>query len=1234
MRSFGERLLALDGLRSKRALVVLATLAAILAVSVGASAAEPAPERLVDFCQSGAGAGQCNNPRGIAADPFSGDVYVSSLGNDRINEFTSWGEFVKAWGWEVNATEPEPKLQTCTVATGCRAASTGPGVGQLTNPNGIAVDSGGDVYVYDRNNFRVQKFSPNGDFLLMFGGEVNKTKVEEREAQEAALEPITVTEAEENLCPFDSGDECKGGVAGTGNGELGAAAGRANIAVGPADTIYLGDEDRIQEFNTEGVFEGELGLPGEGFITNLAVDGSDNLYFVSQARENAAGAPPGGERKATPVSKITSAGTEICRFTVAPVSGGGSNGPKAVGLATDVEGNIYATVEQGGSGGQAFEVQKFDSDCEGPLTSWDPGGAPGPIATSPLASGSSVPGDVFVGLLPGANIVRAYGPLPQFEVPPSVAPEIGSEQAVAVGARTAGLEAEVNPHFFSPTNYSVQYGTASCTSGGCTSQQPASPGLVLNGERAVFYRTARVQLSGLAPTTTYHYRFIATNEAGLGPGVGEERTFTTRPEGGALPDGRAYELATPGGGSAEFGTPIGCGGCTASGFSFGLQWAPIQSASDGSSLTYHSLTSVGEGEGAPGVSQYISRRGSGGWDPQNITPATRESKTSGAKDPFQWLSTDLGEAAVVAQGSAPTLPAGTVEGYYNLYRRDASGALSLLSPPVPPTLAPGILKEAFCIGYAGSSADGSRVFFTSNGALALVPGAQPPVAEVATVNTQQSLYEWSAEAGGLRLVSVLPGGEAAAPASRTGFGAGQRASQSCETKGSILDHAVSSDGVRAVWTASNTLYDRVGHSQTIQLDAAEAGAAGPSGGGRYWAASPNGSKVLFSATGKLTTEAGSSELYLYDFGTPVGERLTALSHSALSPTDVQVQGVVATSEALNDVYFVSKAVLADNKGAAVVGPGSSERQQAVNGQNNLYLWREGQGLRFIARLDEGDGKANWGIEPVTRSAHATPDGAHLAFTSTAPLTGFDNTDQASGEPDAEAFLYDAPSDTLVCASCDPSGARPSGPAALAPWSGIDHQPRSLSPDGERLFFETPSQLSSRDANELSDVYEYERAGKGSCATAGGCIELISSGQSADVSYLIDASTSGDDVFFSTRSRLVGEDTDERYDIYDARVGGGFAPAASALACTGEGCRPVQPGPATAAPAASAGFSGAGNLHPQGSKRCPKGKRKVHRHGRVRKSKAHRHGKARCAARHKKRHPHHKRAAHPDRRTSR
>jgi len=314
------------------------------------------------------------------------------------------------------------------------------------------------------------------------------------------------------------------------------------------------------------------------------------------------------------------------------------------------------------------------------------------------------------------------------------------------------------------------------------------------------------------------------------------------------------------------------------------------------------------------------------------------------------------------------------------------------------------------------------------------------------------------------------------------------------------------------------------------------------------------------------------------------------------------------------VYFASENLLAGNEGVA----GGT----AHVGEPNLYRWEEGEGGQFIATLsaNKADG-ANWSEVPQTQTARVTPDGNHIAFVSTAPLTGFDNTDQKTGKPDAEVFLYDAETEELRCASCRASGGRPAGASALPTWSTPYEQRRYLSDDGRRLFFETADALDVEDTNGLTDVYEFELPGKGTCTEAsdtfdpanGGCLYLISTGKSVDTSSFFDASTSGDDVFFITRQQLVGRDIDERVDVYDARVGGFEPPLPPEPEPCGEttDCRGgTPPAPSPATPVTS-GLQQGNLAPPKTAKKCRKGTHKVKKKGKVR------------CVKNKKKHRHHK-----------
>jgi hypothetical protein len=139
----------------------------------------------------------------------------------------------------------------------------------------------------------------------------------------------------------------------------------------------------------------------------------------------------------------------------------------------------------------------------------------------------------------------------------------------------------------------------------------------------------------------------------------------------------------------------------------------------------------------------------------------------------------------------------------------------------------------------------------------------------------------------------------------------------------------------------------------------------------------------------------------------------------------------------------------------------------------------------------------------------------------------------------------------------------------------------MSADGKRVFFESPDQLVSGDTNSVVDVYEWEVGGSGSCPsgeTEKGCIYLISSGRGSSPSSFVDASASGDDVFFLTATKLVGQDQDELVDVYDARVNGGLEAQDPDLVapCSGEACRSGSTTASSGATAGSGQFSGPPN----------------------------------------------------------
>lgn len=234
-----------------------------------------------DTCQIGAEStitGGFAYPEAIAAGPAPGeDVYVSDVGGRRVQEFSPNGEFILEFGKGVDQTSG---ANICTAASHdvCRVGTKGSGPGEFGEKTGdIAVDQEtGNVYAQDYSNWRVQEFTASGEFVLMFGKDVNET---------TGANVCTEQEIK------NSGVKCKAGVQEAEGGKEPSAfnflEGETNqlLAVGPSHTVYVGDEHRVQEFEEDGEFKTEISLTSisstlDNRVIALAVDTAGNTYLV------------------------------------------------------------------------------------------------------------------------------------------------------------------------------------------------------------------------------------------------------------------------------------------------------------------------------------------------------------------------------------------------------------------------------------------------------------------------------------------------------------------------------------------------------------------------------------------------------------------------------------------------------------------------------------------------------------------------------------------------------------------------------------------------------------------------------------------------------------------------------------------------------------------------------------------------------------------------------------------
>jgi hypothetical protein len=665
--------------------------------------------------------------------------------------------------------------------------------------------------------------------------------------------------------------------------------------------------------------------------------------------------------------------------------------------------------------------------------------------------------------------------------------------------------------------------------------------------------------------------------------------FITTSNATTLPDGRAYELVSPptkGGGDVTV-------------FS-----ARTRAAADGGAATFVSLRGFGDVRDIGVATEYESVRstesnpGSNGWVTHAITPAQRSltfAATSTALDPlYEEFSPELSTA--IFRSWSPLTDAPMVAGVPNLYVQRGLGSGSetselatdcpACSSPLPaPTFSQFSSPPALPFD-AGASQDFTHVLFES---------AQELTADAS--GTDPKLYE--SDHGIVRLAGILPDGSAAS-SSVAGWGA---------SNFYYTPHVISNTGSRVFFIAPpgacafnhpcGPLYMRSNHAVTVQLNASErtdcadqnpcSGTLEPDPNGAqaatYWDASVDGSRVFFESQEALTDDAPLSpslpKLYMYDASKGDGDphNLTFLSADN-EPADGinSLFGVIGASDDGHYVYFVA--------GGQLVAGGALPNGPAV------FVWHDGT-VRYVGAFpNSGDlfeaTNSVWTL--VQKTARVTPDGRHLLYSSTAS-NGPTGADQgtcggnASGPGCRELYLYSYDSGQLQCVSCKGGGTTPTANAfesvhvdqGAAGHTG--HLGREVSDDGRRVFFSTAEALAPGDTNGKSDAYEWEANGAGDCNQPSGCLALISSGKDSADSYFMDASTSGDDVFFTTRARLVGWDVDNSTDLYDARVHGGFPNPPAAHDCNGEGCRAPASGSPGALTPSSVGLTGAGNFPP-------------------------------------------------------
>ena len=293
-------------------------------------------------------------PRGLAADG-AGNLFIADWLNHRIRKVDAAGTITKfAGGGEITFS-----------------GDGGPAGGaQLRSPSGVAADGAGNLYIADRNAYRIRKVDSAGVISTIAGtGEVGfggdgGPATEARltypggVAADGAGNLYIAEDSDHRIRKVDSAGVITT-IAGTGERGFGGDGGPAvqaqftyprGIAADSAGNLYIADtlNSRIRKVDSAGVITtiagtGERGFGGDGgpavqaqlaFPNSVAIDGAGNLYFADQGNHR--------------IRMVDFSGTISTIAGTGEPGFGGDGGPAVeaqlnspTGVAADAAGNLY-----------------------------------------------------------------------------------------------------------------------------------------------------------------------------------------------------------------------------------------------------------------------------------------------------------------------------------------------------------------------------------------------------------------------------------------------------------------------------------------------------------------------------------------------------------------------------------------------------------------------------------------------------------------------------------------------------------------------------------------------------------------------------------------------------------------------------------------------------------------------------------------------------------------------------
>ncbi|MCA9331422.1 fibronectin type III domain-containing protein, partial [Candidatus Saccharibacteria bacterium] len=276
------------------------------------------------------GPGELASPSDIAFAP-DGSLFAISQLTFNVHHFSATGEALGSWGGglgsgpgqfggsihgiavdsggNVYVSDKNDRIQKFS-STGTLLATWGAygsGDNQFSTPAGIAIDNSNNVYVADSGNNRIQKFSSSGSFIEMWGWGVD--------------------DGSNVFQTCSSG--CQAGIQGTGNGQF---AGLYGLEFNPSNQLLVADGNlggRVQTFSTTGAYQSQWAFDGGESCNGcyVTVDEQDNVYVT-----NSDG-----------IKKYSPSGTFLTN--IGSWGWGAEQHQTVRGIAVDGQGNVYVADE-------------------------------------------------------------------------------------------------------------------------------------------------------------------------------------------------------------------------------------------------------------------------------------------------------------------------------------------------------------------------------------------------------------------------------------------------------------------------------------------------------------------------------------------------------------------------------------------------------------------------------------------------------------------------------------------------------------------------------------------------------------------------------------------------------------------------------------------------------------------------------------------------------------------------